>query len=236
MTSLAPYLAAAATVAVLHTLQGPDHYVPFIVLRKARGWSLARTVWVTLLCGVGHCGSSVALAFAAAWGASRLFDIDGLQDARGDLASWALIAIGLFLVLAGIKRSRRHLRHSHFHLHADGSAHVHAHDHHSEHAHAHPARERGPLLVWSLFIVFVLGPCEWLIPNSLAAYHEHGMSGLLLVSGIFSAATVMTMLAVVLAASEALSHARFDFLRRHATTMAGAAILLSGASTLFLGL
>jgi hypothetical protein len=121
-------------------------------------------------------------------------------------------------------------------VHPDGSAHDHAHDHQLEHAHAHPGKDRGPLLLWSLFIVFVLGPCEWLIPNSVAAYHGRGWTGLLLVAGVFSVATVATMIGATLVASEALSHARFAFLQRHATTMAGAAIMLSGASTLFLGL
>ena len=52
---------AAASIGFVHTLMGPDHYLPFIVIAKARRWSLARTTWITLLCGLGHVGSSVLL-------------------------------------------------------------------------------------------------------------------------------------------------------------------------------
>ena len=32
---------AAAALGVVHTLLGPDHYLPFIFLSRARGWSAA---------------------------------------------------------------------------------------------------------------------------------------------------------------------------------------------------
>ena len=50
---------AAASIGFVHTLLGPDHYLPFIVIAKARKWSLAKTLWLTLACGIGHVGSSV---------------------------------------------------------------------------------------------------------------------------------------------------------------------------------
>lgn len=43
----------AASVGLIHTLIGPDHYLPFIVLAKARNWSVLRTGWITFLCGLG---------------------------------------------------------------------------------------------------------------------------------------------------------------------------------------
>ena len=52
---------SAASIAFVHTLLGPDHYVPFIAMAKARGWSLPKTLRVVLLCGSGHLVGSVAL-------------------------------------------------------------------------------------------------------------------------------------------------------------------------------
>ena len=49
------------SIGLLHTLVGPDHYLPFIVMGRARKWSLGRTAWITTLCGIGHVGSSVLL-------------------------------------------------------------------------------------------------------------------------------------------------------------------------------
>jgi hypothetical protein len=52
---------AAATIGLPHALLGPDHYLPFIAMSRARRWSLLKTSLGTLLCGLGHVGSSVAL-------------------------------------------------------------------------------------------------------------------------------------------------------------------------------
>ncbi len=54
-------LTAAASIGFIHTVLGPDHYVPFIMIARARKWSLVKTGWVTFLCGLGHIGSSVLL-------------------------------------------------------------------------------------------------------------------------------------------------------------------------------
>ena len=51
----------AASIGFFHTLFGPDHYLPFIVMARANRWSTIKTIWITLLCGVGHVVSSVVL-------------------------------------------------------------------------------------------------------------------------------------------------------------------------------
>jgi len=55
--------ATAATLGFVHTLIGPDHYLPFIVISRARKWKLRKTMWISFLCGLGHVLSSVALGF-----------------------------------------------------------------------------------------------------------------------------------------------------------------------------
>ena len=57
MTEAIPILAGtAALIGLGHTLAGPDHYLPFIVMGKARQWSLGKTMWITFLCGLGTDG------------------------------------------------------------------------------------------------------------------------------------------------------------------------------------
>ena len=51
----------AATLGFIHTILGPDHYLPFIVLAKARKWSTIKTLVITFFCGFGHILSSVIL-------------------------------------------------------------------------------------------------------------------------------------------------------------------------------
>jgi len=54
--SLLVLLISAASIGFFHTLLGPDHYLPFILLSKSRNWSTVKTMFITVLCGLGHVG------------------------------------------------------------------------------------------------------------------------------------------------------------------------------------
>ncbi len=60
-TEIAILCGTAASIGLLHTLLGPDHYLPFIVMSRARRWTMTRTALITLACGIGHVLSSVLL-------------------------------------------------------------------------------------------------------------------------------------------------------------------------------
>lgn len=34
----------ALSIGFIHTIVGPDHYLPFVVMSKARNWSLSKTM------------------------------------------------------------------------------------------------------------------------------------------------------------------------------------------------
>ena len=87
-------LGAAVVIGLGHTILGPDHYVPFIAMARARSWSLARTLVITVLCGIGHVGSSVvigALGIAVGWAVGSMEAFEGV---RGGLAGWLLLGFG----------------------------------------------------------------------------------------------------------------------------------------------
>ncbi len=61
----------AATVGIVHTLLGPDHYLPFVALARSKGWTLRKTLAVTGFCGIGHVAGSIMLgALGIALGSS----------------------------------------------------------------------------------------------------------------------------------------------------------------------
>jgi ABC-type nickel/cobalt efflux system permease component RcnA len=135
----------AASIGVGHTLLGPDHYLPFVVLARARGWSKAKTVLITVLCGIGHVGSSIVLGMAGIALGVAVARLEGIESVRGDIAAWLLIAFGLVYMVWGIRHAARHRAHSHLHAHVDGERHDHLHD--NERAHLHPhdqAAQRRP--------------------------------------------------------------------------------------------
>ena len=94
-------LGSAITIGLIHTLIGPDHYLPFIMLAKARGWRLRKTLWVTLWCGIGHVLSSVVIGLIGIAAGIVVGRIEGIEGFRGELASWALIAFGLVYCVWG---------------------------------------------------------------------------------------------------------------------------------------
>src|SRR5512134_3943956 len=87
-------LSAAAAVALVHTALGPDHFLPFILLARARRWSRKRTLAITALCGLGHVASSLLLGLIGIAVGASVGVVDRVESFRGNLAGWALVAFG----------------------------------------------------------------------------------------------------------------------------------------------
>lgn len=227
----------AASIGFVHTVLGPDHYVPFVAMAAARRWSRARTLWITALCGLGHVLSSVAIgAVGIAIGVS-LQRLEWLEGFRGDVAAWMLTGFGLAYLAWGLKKAWRRRPHAHEHEHADGSAHHHAHGH--EGGHLHPHLDRGGaagITPWALFVVFILGPCEPLIPVLMYPAAQHSVWGTVSVVLAFGAATIATMLVVVHLAVGGLERLPLQSVERYSHALAGAALSLCGLGILVLGL
>ena len=77
----------AASLGVLHTLLGPDHYLPFVMMGRAGRWSRAKTVLVTLACGVGHVLSSVVLGGVGIALGVAVARLQWLESVRGQIAA-----------------------------------------------------------------------------------------------------------------------------------------------------
>ena len=58
-TTINALIVSAIAAGVYHTLIGPDHYLPFVALGKARGWSYSKTVLAT-----SHASDSLTLVWA----------------------------------------------------------------------------------------------------------------------------------------------------------------------------
>ena len=226
---------SAAAIAFMHTVLGPDHYLPFIAMARARGWTTAKTLKVTLLCGAGHLAGSVALGLVGIYLGVQLSSLEWLESVRGQLAAWMLIGFGLAYTAWGIRQAYRNRPHTHWHSH-DGLVHSHVHTHHSDHAHLHTTpQKKVSLAPWLIFIIFVLGPCEPLIPLLMYPAARESVMGVVLVTSVFGVVTVLTMLVTVAIALRGLSHFRFRKLERYAHALAGITILACGMGVALLG-
>jgi nickel/cobalt exporter len=224
----------AASIGFLHTVLGPDHYLPFIMMARARRWSVVKTGWITFLCGLGHVGSSVIIGIIGVALGISLTKLESVEAFRGDIAAWLFIAFGLAYFMWGLIRVIKNKPHTHFHVHRDGDAHIHHHEHVQDHAHTHD--EKKSITPWVLFTIFVLGPCEPLIPILMYPAYKESLAGVILVAGVFCLVTVLTMLGIVLLATMGVNLLPIGRLERYTHAIAGAIICLSGVGIVFLGL
>lgn len=130
-------IVTAISIGFFHTLFGPDHYIPFIAMAKAKKWSAIKTIWITILCGIGHVGSSIILGFIGIGFGIAISHLQLVESIRGNIAGWILIAVGLVYTVWGIQRAYRNRPHTHWHPHSNGSVHLHTHVHSEEHTHIH---------------------------------------------------------------------------------------------------
>ena len=229
-------LSTAASIGFFHTLLGPDHYLPFIVLSKARQWSLRKTIMVTGMCGLGHVIGSVVLGVIGVVLGIAVNKLEVVESLRGGLAAWILLSFGLVYFIWGLRRAIKNRSHTHLHSHTDGSSHKAEHTHHGEHAHVHENPVKSNLTPWVLFTVFVFGPCEPLIPILMYPAAQNSWFAVLLVAGVFSVATILTMTVIVFIAALSMSYISFGKVERYSHALAGMIIFISGAGIVFLGL
>ena len=227
----------AVSIGTVHTLLGPDHYLPFVAMSAARGWSRKRTLWITALCGAGHVLGSVAIGAIGIGIGVSVAHLEWIEGLRGDVAAWLLTGFGFAYMAWGIKKAYRSRPHSHDHAHADGT--LHHHEHHHEHGHVHvhvDASNVRSITPWALFVIFVLGPCEPLIPVLMYPASQHSVWGTVAVVLAFGLATIATMLGVVYLATRGLRRLPLDSAERYSHALAGAALSLCGLGIVFLGL
>ena len=225
-------LLTAASIAFLHTILGPDHYVVFAAMGKARRWSLAKTLRVTLVCGTGHVVSSIIIGGVGILLGAKLLSLVEIEGVRGSLAGWSLLAFGLMYFAWGLRKAGRGHRHSHVHVHED-VVHDHEHDHHSDHSHIHE-KPGDAITPWAMFIIFILGPCEALIPLFMYPAATHSAGLVMSVAVVFGVVTLATMLAAVALTTIGLRN--LPSLGRWEHAVAGASVAACGAAISLIGL
>jgi sulfite exporter TauE/SafE len=225
----------AVSIGFVHTILGPDHYLPFIVLSEAKKWTVKRTMLITFFCGVGHVLSSVILGLIGIAVGISVNKLVAVESFRGNIAGWLFIAFGLVYMVLSLRNLVKKKRHTHSHFHLKDGIHSHDHDHHNEHVHIHES-QAARTTPWILFLIFVFGPCEPLIPIVMYPAAENNITGAVMVSILFSAVTITTMMAIVLAFKMGFSRINLKPVEKYSNLIAGAMILFSGIAIQFLGL
>ncbi|MGG9970714.1 sulfite exporter TauE/SafE family protein [Ferruginibacter sp. SUN002] len=221
----------AISVACLHTVTGPDHYLPFVALSKSRNWSLTKTIGWTIICGCGHIWSSVLLGLGGAAIGWSLSKINFLEGVRGGIAGWVMLTFGFFYGIWGLYRAYKNNPHKHFDLEDGGDIYVYEH----RHGEAITPSERHKVTPWVMFIIFLLGPCEPMIPLLYFPAAQNSWWGMLLLIAVYTFFTLVTMLTMVLLGYFGIAFVKTEKIERYVHAIGGLTIFICGAGMVFMG-
>lgn len=222
---------AAISIACLHTVTGPDHYLPFIALSKSRGWSFTKTIGWTVVCGCGHVWSSVLLGLGGAAIGWSLSKVRWMENIRGGIAGWVMLAFGFLYAVWGLYRAFKNNTHKHFDLHDDGSLYVFEH----QHGEAVSAQDRHKVTPWVMFIIFILGPCEPMIPLLYFPAAKNSWSSMVLLIIVYTLATLLAMVGMVVLGYKGIAFVETNKLERYVHAIGGLTIFICGAGMLWMG-
>ena len=206
---------SAASVGFIHTILGPDHYLPLVAMAKTNGWSGPKTATYTLFCGLSHVLGTILVGSLVFLLGLAFFNMDTVQSFRGNFAGWFLLLFGAIYFAWGTRWAMRNSR-----------------------------LKQKPIQIntisrcapFALLIFFILGPCEPLIPlMSLGTGNTEVLSSILVLLA-FCGTTVLTMLLCVMFFYYGIS--RFSLFMKfedymHAVT--GMILFLCGSAIQFLG-
>lgn len=221
----------AISIACLHTLTGPDHYLPFIALSKSGGWSLRKTISWTVICGLGHILSSVLLALFAASIGWSLSKINWLENVRGGIAGWVMLLFGSLYIMWGFYRLYKNKPHKHFDIENSGDLYVYEH----KHGTAVAPQNRFKVTPWVMFLIFVLGPCEPMIPLLYFPAAQNSWWGMAVLIILYSICTLACMLLMVLLGFYGFAFANTQKLEKYVHVLGGLTIFICGAGMLWMG-
>jgi len=217
-------IGTVAAVGVLHTLV-PDHWAPIAVIARQRGWSRLRTMRAAAIAGIGHVGSTLALGIVLwALGASVAAHYGHVVNV---VAAVALIAFGLWFAIGGRRELRRG---GHHHRHGTGDDHVHSYGNGRELPVAGepgaPGRGEASLRT-TLLLILGSSPMVEGLPAFLAA-SSFGVAVLATMAVAFSAATIITYVAVTAAALRGLEHASLGRFEQYGEVLSGLVVAAVG--------
>jgi nickel/cobalt exporter len=187
--------ATGFTVAFFHAAI-PTHWLPFVLVSRARGWSRGKTLAVSAFAGLGHVLLTSLLGLVIAWFGFKIDERMGRYFPW--IAGGLLVAIGLFYLwrqFTGRGVGHHHVLGSHHHP----TEHC---GHESDHSHWEDELKESTLLskkkgdvaaISGLFLMLTLSPCEGFLPVYLSGV-QFGWHGFAVLSAILAFGTLAGMM------------------------------------------
>ena len=196
--------ATGFVIAFLHAAI-PTHWLPFVLVGRAQGWSGRKTLSVAALAGGGHIASTVILGLLLTLAGMALHEAFG---------PWLARAAGLLLIGVGIYYLRR--------------------PPHPEKSLQPTRRFRSDTAaVLALVGLLTLSPCESFLPVYLSSV-AYGWTGFLLLTAVLAGATLVAMLVFTSLSMFGVSRLRLGLIERYENVLLGSALAILGVVVLVL--
>jgi cadmium resistance protein CadD (predicted permease) len=189
-------------VTLVHTIE-PHHWIPFALVGRGQGWSMAKTLTVTAVSGLSKSVVSVAMGFGVAFlGLQITRYVEGGESLTGSLL--VLLGLGFIIFSRG---------HSH------------------NNASTNPALSDKAAAL-SLFTMATLSPCVELLPIFLAA-STFTWPVLLLMAIAFTLANLLGMVFLTALAYKGTKALELKWLEAYERHIIGLMLILLGLALLF---
>lgn len=237
--SLLALALSAMTISIIHTVSGPDHYLPLIVFSRTRKWSLRKTIGWTILCGFGHIFATVVIGLLGVYLGWELSKQSWVQDIRGNLSGWSLLILGGIYLVWGLYKAFRGTPHKHFDVTENNEIYVYKHSH--DHATARPGGEAHhhdhavKVTPWILFMIFIMAPNDPMLPLLFYSGTRQSAVAVVVLILTFMLTKTLVMLTMVLLGCFGCKHLHLHILERFAQAIGGAVVTACGVGVVFLG-
>ena len=134
--SFSSLIAGVLTVSMIHAIL-PSHWLTFVLVGSAQGWSKSRIMRLTFLAGSGHVLMTTMLGLVTASIAERILPYLGYLETY--VTSGILIILGLIYIFLGVA-------------------------HKGDRNHSFKSGPPDKATETSLFLMLTLSPCEAMIP------------------------------------------------------------------------
>ncbi len=208
----------------------PTHWLPFVLVARARGWSRTRALWVAMFAGLGHVLLTSLLGLLTAWFGFKLNEKASRQFPW--IIGSVLMIIGLFYLWLHFRR-RKPLHH-----HGPGSPSQYRH----ECGHSHWGQWGQRLkdsnlaatgksewaVITGLFFMLALLPCEALFPIYFSGV-QFGWFGFLVLSAILAVSALAGTLVFTWLTLAGLQRFSIEHFEKNEAAWLGATFFVLGA-------
>jgi nickel/cobalt transporter (NicO) family protein len=188
---LATLVATGFSVAFFHAAL-PTHWLPFVLVSRARGWTEAKTMGVALVAGLGHVTLTSLLGLVVAWLGFTLDEHFG--EIFNHITGGLLLAASVYFAIQQLRGSG--VQHHHLiggqHQASASCGHEKDASHFEHELRASPLSEVRTgdwAAITGLFVMLTFSPCEAFLPIYLSGV-EFGWTGFWILSGILAVGTL----------------------------------------------